>query len=747
MASNGPELLQLPPRDAALSGPLSPSLSPGSGSANRANPLSSKITSVLSTSYADSEFRETLALLDARGTSNTAETRRQLRLDAQKDVIDSTGQIIGEFGRVADQLRRIGATVDRLNKSYQEMKSHVAASHEATAATLEEASTLITQKKNVETKQQLLKAFRDHFVLTDDEVASLTLTSEPVNDQFFTVLAKAKRIRKDCEVLLGFENQTLGLEIMDQTSKNVNSAFQKLYRWIQKEFKTLNLENPQINPSVRRALRVLAERPSLFQSCLDFFAEAREQVLSDSFYLALTGLSASGAKDHSVKPIELAAHDSLRYVGDMLAWAHSATVSEREALEALFLSDASEIAKGMQEGRENELWRLMADEGDEGPPEFDAVKALNELVDRDVSGAARILRQRIEQVIQANEDVILAYKVANLLGFYKFTFSRLLGSDSKDAVLLQSMTNLESEALRQFRSLMRDHIATLQGEFQHTPADLAPPDFLQDALKQLSAIMQNYDTSLASSMTKSVLRGDRKAEDADDEDSDEEEDDDNEFQPILAESFDPFLAGCENMASRIRSPSNSIFYLNCLLTARSVLEPYAHFTSHRLSKIQTAVAQHTSKLAESQYESLVEESSLEPLLSSLATLRGDVKADVEKVAKLEPTQPEALLASSQSLDDFLPSAIMDALDNLKHLQDARLAREVTEEAAERFCTDFEHVEALLVLADELREQELAKGGKAGGGGGGGGGGGDEGEEPSLRALFPRTAGEVRVLLS
>ncbi|KAI0969123.1 oligomeric complex COG6 [Xylaria arbuscula] len=737
MASKGPGLLQLPPRDAASPGPLSPGIPPSPGLANRAaNPISSKVTSVLSTSYADSDFREALVLLDERAISNSAETRRQLRLDVQKEVIDSNGQIISEFGRVADQLRRIGATIDKLNKNYQEMKSHVTASHEATAATVEEASSLMAKKRDVETKQQLLTAFREHFVLTDDEVASLTLTSEPVDDRFFAVLAKAKRIRNDCEVLLGFENQTLGLEVMDRTSKHLNHAFQKLYRWIQREFKTLNLENPQIHASVRRALRVLAERPSLFQSCLDVFAEAREQTLSDSFYLALTGTSASGTKDHSVKPIELAAHDPLRYVGDMLAWTHSATVSEREALEVLFVSDDNEIAKGMKEGRENELWRLMADEGDEGPPEFDAVKALNELVDRDVSGAARILRQRIEQVIQANEDTILAYKLANLLGFYKFTFSRLLGGDNKDAILLQSMTGLESEALRQFRSLMRDYIATLQGEFQHTPADLAPPDFLQEALKQLSSIMQTYETSLDTTTSKFPSKrkeGESSAE-ADEEES-EDDDDDNDFQPILTESFDPFIAGCENMARKIHTPSNSIFFLNCILAAQSTLQPYSRFTSRRLARLRSAASEHSSKLVESQYSFLVSESSLSSLFSALKPLRGESREDIGKITTLEPTQPAALAGASQGLDDFLPSAIMDALENLKHLQDARLAREVTEEAAERFCADFEHIEELLVLADELRDQETEKNR------------GDMSGEPSLRALFPRTTGEIRVLLS
>ncbi|KAI5919714.1 oligomeric Golgi complex subunit 6 [Camillea tinctor] len=718
MAAKGPGPITLPSYDAISLGPQSPPsvLSPPLGSSGKsANPVSSKVTAVLSTSYADAEFRESLSLLDDRGIRNTAEARRQLRLDVQKEVIESNGEIITEFGRVAEQLRRIGTTIDRLNKSYQEMKSHVTAAHDATSSTIQEASSLMTQRNNVETKQRLLKALRERFVLTEDEVASLTMTAEPVDDQFFQVLNKAKRIMNDCEILLGFENQTLGLEIMDQTSKNLNQAFQKLYRWVQKEFKTLNLENPQIHASVRRALRVLAERPSLFQNCLDFFAEAREQILSDSFYLALTGTSAAGVKDHSVKPIELVAHDPLRYVGDMLAWAHSATVSEREALEVLFVSDGDEIAKGIQEGRENELWRLMSDEGD-GPVEFDAVKALNDLVDRDMSGAARILRQRIEQVIQTNEETILAYKLANLLGFYRFTFSKLLGDES---VLLQSMTSLESEALRQFRSLMRDHIATLQGEFQHTPSDLGPPEFLQEALKQLTAIMKTYETSLAASSVTDRA---------------------TDFEPILAESFDPFLLGCENMSQTLPDDTNDpstrpIFLINCLLAARHAFSPF-DFMSARSTQLQARIDSLASELTSSQYSFFRRSSSLEPLFDALGPL---TESDISRIINppgLPVLHSDALAAASQGLDDFLPSAVMDAMENLKHLQDARLAREVTEEAADRFCLDFEHVEDLLVLADEL----------ATGGHGDGEAGDVEGPGP-LRALFPRTTGEIRVLLS
>lgn len=602
----------------------------------------------------------------------------------------------------AQQLGRIGMTIEKLNESFNEMKTQLGAAHEATSSTLEEASQLMAQQRQVEQKQALLGAFNANFVLSDDEIAALTLTMEPVDELFFTTLAKAKKISNDCEILLGFENQTLGLQIMEQVSKNLDQGFQKLYKWVQREFKTLNLESPQIGSSIRRALRVLAERPSLFQNCLDFFAEARENVLSSTFYTALTGNSPSGKEDTSVKPIELAAHDPLRYVGDMLAWTHSAAVGEREALEGLFIGEGDEIAKEIQAGRENELWRLAAEDG-EDTGEFDAVKTLNELVDRDMSGAVRLLRQRVEQVIQTNEETILAYKLANLLDFYKNTFSKML---SPDSALVETLGGLESEALRQFRSLARDHVAAIQGGFQHIPADLRPPGFLLDALEQLTAIMKTYETSFTSS-------GNREAE----------------FEPVLAEAFDPFISGSANMAKTLQAPADSIFLINCLVTARWNLSQF-DFTKRRAAQLQTNIDEQRASLVEAQYRVFRAESGLDALITALGVLE-DSDDDVEKVSSLEAVQEPALTRASQLLDDFLPSALMDAVERLKHLQDSGLARDITEEAAEKFCVDFEHVEEMLMLADELAEQRH----------------GESDDFQSLRALFPRTSGEIRVLLS
>lgn len=575
--------------------------------------------------------------------------------------------------------------MDKLNSGYQDVKRQIESAHQQTAPALTDASSLLEQRRQIEDKQKFLEAFNSHFTMSDDEVAALTMTAEPVDDHFFNALLKVKKISKDCEVLLGFENQTLGLELMEETSKHLNLGFQKLYKWLQREFKTLNLENPQMNPSVRHALRVLTERPTLFQNCLNFFADARERILTDSFYTALTGTSMAGVPDHSAKPIDMTAHDPLRYVGDMLAWIHSATVSEREALEVLFVAEGEELAQGLRSGRDAEIWRLVVDEDDQ-TTDFNALRALHELVDRDISGAARLLRQRIEQVIQTNEDIITAYKLANLVNFYSVTFEKLLGSESS---LVDSTKSLQSESMRQFRALVREHIATLQGEFQQTPSDLGPPGFLQESLKQLQTFIQSYDSSLS-------VDEDREAG----------------FESILAETFDPFMSGCENMAKAMAAPNNSIFLINCGLASTACLGEF-DFTRTRSSGIQDSLSNESKKLVAYQHEHFRKSSGLASILG--AVLQGGSSLD-------EHLQPDELAVASRSLDNFLPSALMDAMDRLKHLQDSSLARRVTEEAAELFCRDFEKVEKAVVDTDSE-------------------------DVEGLREAFPRTTVEIRVLLS
>ncbi|KAL8735571.1 MAG: hypothetical protein Q9166_000740 [cf. Caloplaca sp. 2 TL-2023] len=685
----------------------------------RSNALSKKLTGILSIPYTDSEIKDALRLLDMQNVQNSPDLRRRLHLDLQKEVIDCNSSIIKEFGQVAEQLRRIGSTVSSLKACCEDMRRQVAAAHRENAPVLDEASALLAQKEDLGKKTQLLNACNKHFTLPEEELMALTSTTEAIDAHFFAVLARTKQIHADCQVLLGSENQRLGLELMEQSSRQLNIGYQKLFRWIQKEFKTLDLENPQINAFIRRSLRTLAERPALFESCLDSFSEAREHILTDGFYVALTGSSTNQDRDSTMKPIEFYAHDTLRYTGDILAWAHSTTVSERESLEGLFVSEGEEMAKGIRAGRQSEPWSANED--------FDGRKALDDLVNRNMTGVARVLRQRIEQAIQSQDDSVMVYKIANLMSFYRVTLMKLLRSDS---FVMEALSALEDSAMRQFEALQNDRTASVQAELIQAPSDLSVPDVLDETLTQVKELMKSYESSLTPV------------------DSREED-----FKPILSQTLKPVLGTCDELAKGLDPPATSIFLLNCYIAARSTLQPFT-FTRALIDQIGQVVELSSGNLIDYQHAFLLHVSGLHPLLIALAPLT-DSDEDLIKVHDLAAFQSAALTEASQTLDEFLPSALMDALENLKRLKDTKMAREITSEAADRFCEDFEFVEARLAAVDAIVAGD-EEGGELSSND-------DQEEDESqvrvkvqldgkkdlvpLRGLYPRTIGEIRVLLS
>ncbi|KAI4105548.1 MAG: hypothetical protein LQ339_003391 [Xanthoria mediterranea] len=684
--------------------------------------LSNKLSGVLSVSYADSEIRDALHLLDLKNVQNTPDLRRSIRSNLQKDVIDCNSSIVREFGQVAEQLKSVGSIISSLNTCCEDLQRQVAAARQENLPVLDEASALLKEKDDVEKKKQLLIAFNKHFVLPEEDLMVLTATTQAIDAHFFAVLDRTKQIHADCQILLGSENQRLGLELMEQTSRQLNSGYQKLHRWIQKEFKALDLENPQINAFIRRSLRTLAERPALFENCLENFSEARRHVLTDGFYNALTGSSANS--DPTMKPIEFHAHDALRYTGDILAWAHSATVSERESLESLFISEGEEMAKGIRAGRQSEPWSAIDGES------FDGQKALDGLVNGNMTGVARALRQRIEQAVQSQDDSITVYKIANLISFYRVTLTKLLGPDSS---VMEALSALEDVAMCQFKALQSDQTATVQAEFTKVPPDLSVPEILEEALTQVKALMKSYESSLTPVDSR-----------------------ENDFKPILSQTLKPVLDSCDSLAKDLGTPAIDIFLLNCYDSARSTLQPF-DFTQWLVGQIDQVVASSTSNLIDYQHAFFLHVSGLHSLLIALTPLTSSDK-DLLQVPHLAPFQPAALMEASQTLDEFLPSALIDALENLKRLNDTKLAGDVTSEAADRFCADFEFVETRLAAVDEIVAAKEERGSSSDDDE-------DDGEENRrgtdsvkvqrdeendkvpLRSFYPRTSGDIRVLLS
>jgi hypothetical protein len=129
-----------------------------------------------------------------------------------------------------------------------------------------------------------------------------------------------------------------------------------------------------------------------------------------------------GGPNGHPKPIELHAHEPIRYVGDMLAWIHQTAASEREMLHVL-------LKGNMIAGDSNEFSLPMSIL----PPSDDMTSSFLTTV---MEGTCRPLKLRIEQVLGSLRDVTLSYKLANLLQFYRRMLVNVLGKESNLSLTL-----------------------------------------------------------------------------------------------------------------------------------------------------------------------------------------------------------------------------------------------------------------------------------------------------------------------
>jgi conserved oligomeric Golgi complex subunit 6 len=158
-------------------------------------------------------------------------------------------------------------------------------------------------------------------------------------------MSKTERIREDCRVLMAGEDGAptpAGLDIMSSTSTHLEQGFAKILRWISNEFRSLggaggsggqlDFDDVDVHPLMKESVAWLKKRPELLTEALTILSESRQASLLSAFIAALTRGGPSGLP----RPIELHAHDPMRYVGDMLAWVHQSIAAEREFLDGLF---------------------------------------------------------------------------------------------------------------------------------------------------------------------------------------------------------------------------------------------------------------------------------------------------------------------------------------------------------------------------------------------------------------------------
>ncbi|RUS34850.1 oligomeric Golgi complex subunit 6 [Jimgerdemannia flammicorona] len=405
------------------------------------------------------------------------------------------------------------------------------------------------------------------------------------------------------------------------------------------------------------------------RSCLDELVHIRRNAVVRSFVDALT----RGGPGGTPRPIELHAHDPLRYVGDMLAWLHQAVAGEREFLEALFdyrgenstnssrrsVKQAPRSPEGVNENGETADGEVIhiALQSDES--------AILELLDRVLEGTSRPLKTRVEQVLISQPGAITSYRISNLIQFYSITIGKMLG---ERAELSKTLNEITEAAFRMFFETLNAQAARLLRFLQTPSPDLSPPPAVKETVLQLKEIMSSYDSSF---LTK--------------DDSESTTRPFNDFSTILDAVVDPLIQMCELGAKQLNAFDRAVHMINCMHHVQSALVLYS-FTEARARMLETEIETNLDVLVKEQYHTLLRQSGLARVIQAL-----DSKDAETPLSTLPGLDSRTLTQTLSTLDAFLISVSVDSSARLSRLSSPRLARGVNQRAVREFVRAYQRI--------------------------------------------------------
>jgi len=204
------------------------------------------------------------------------------------------------------------------------------------------------------------------------------------------------------------------LRMMEGLAQKQEQAYERLYHWLQKYLHLFsnsggsaasqldpdNLDEALQHPFVKHALFTLRHVPAFYSHTLELVASSRRSEETRRFLLALTSGYAGFA------PIEMKAHDSVAYVGDMLAFCFKAFSVEANVARGLIMYAPQDDNRGIDENenvKESEGEASIAEDSqvDEPGSDYTAEKPISamDMLSISMSGLARPLKSRILQVV------------------------------------------------------------------------------------------------------------------------------------------------------------------------------------------------------------------------------------------------------------------------------------------------------------------------------------------------------------
>ncbi|XP_061916872.1 conserved oligomeric Golgi complex subunit 6 [Entelurus aequoreus] len=599
------------------------------------NPLSRKLNKILETRLDnDKEMLEALTALSVFFTENSLRTRRNLRGDIERRSLAINEDFARIFKDVKEELESVHEDVQAMSTCCAEMTSRLKAAKEQTQDLIVKTNKLQGENHRLEVRAQVARAFLAKFQLSNEEMSTLRGSRDaPITEAFFKALSRVKRIHEDVKVLLRTNQQTAGLEIMEQMAILQEAAYEQLYRWAQNECRALTQETCDISPVLTQAMEALQDRPVLYKYTLDEFGTARRNAVVRGFIDAL----ARGGPGGTPRPIEMHSHDPLRYAGDMLAWLHQATASEKEHLEALLKQVSLQgVGENMQE-----------------------------VVGHITEGVCRPLKVRIEQVIVAEPGAVLLYKLSNLLKFYHHTISSIVGTSVGS--LLMTMEEMHILSKKMFFNSLSLHASRLMDKVELPPPDLGPTSSLTMTLSLLREVLASHDSSV-------VPVGARQAD----------------FAQVLSCILDPLLQLCTVSASNLGTADMATYMVNSLYVMKTTLALF-EFTDKRLEMLEFQIEAHLDTLINEQASYVLTRAGLSYIYNCVQ----QHSAEQGPLCLLPSMDVPSVKTAMVQFDRYLSSADSLVMPQLNFLLSAAIKDQIFSQATELVCRAYGEVHSAL----------------------------------------------------
>lgn len=591
------------------------------------NPLAKKLSKLLETRIEnDSETVEALKGLSQFFNENSLRARRNLRSDIEKRSVLINERFLHSFHLVKESLDTFHADVVSMSSCCDDMSKRLRSVRMQTNDLISQTNKLKTETQRIQLQQSVVSSFLEAFQLKPEELKALRGNRDGSLDKnFFSALERAKKIHDDCKVLLRTNQQTAGLEIMDSMAFHQENAFKNLYKWAQNESRSLTADNPDIAADLCTAMSALQVRPVLLKCTVGEFATARRATVVRAFLHALT----RGGPGGTPRPMELHSHDPLRYTGDMLAWMHQASASEKEHLQHLFKQcEASTIEEYM-------------------------IPTLGHVME----GVCRPLKVRIEQVFVTETSTVTLYQLANLLKFYHSTIGQILAST--DLAFLETLEELRTLGRQMFLNSLSCQMAKLVEKPDLPPQDLGPTESVLQVLSLLKSILSCQDSTI-------VAAGDKQ----------------RDFGQIMSYIVDPLVNACSVAATRLTSTDMAVFLVNCVHHIQTTLAFY-QYTDERLEMLQAQVDAHLDTLVSEQVTGILHQTGL------AAIYELSQKPMVEPLGQQPGADLLAIKALKGKFDNFLSATDDFIMPQQALLQSANLREKVRQRSLQMVCHVYE----------------------------------------------------------